>query len=395
MYIAPSRERGARAHVIPMKRLDTVLLRLAALACLALAACTAAPPIAPPVAPAVAASPAPTPSPSPTLPPQATAFLGLLAERDAAQRSGDLARVSAVLAPDAPKDFRERETAVADVIAKQHIAAPERRFRSLGTVGGLTELEVMELDDQGRTRPIRYFASEVDGRLLLTEPSPASLGASGSGMSDHFDVRAYALDAPQAATATVLLEDALTQLVARLGDAYRPAARIVVNCDPVAGRGVAPLASAYVTSGEIHFLTSSSMLVADGPGAEWSRTVVTHELSHVLLFARGNGPFLFVEGLPLWLTDDRRQPELDRIVAAGGIWELEHLVRGPADANEFFAAYAQASSFVRFVAATYGPRAPIAVWELGASAPFAEAFARGAGVPLADAYAAWRASLPR
>ncbi len=369
-------------------------LAWAAVATLAIGACTAAPAVAPPLA-APAASAAPSPSPSPTLPPEASAFLRLLADRDAAQRSADAPAVNALLAPDAPPAFRERELAVADVVAKQRTAAPERRFLAIHSDGQLTEIEVTELDDQGRLRPIRYFAVAAEGRLLLTEPAQAAIGAPTSRLSEHFDVRAYAMDAPQAAAAAALLEETLTALVARLGDAYSPAARVVVNCDPVAIRGVAPLASAYVTSGEIHFLTSSSMIAADGPGAEWSRTVVAHELSHVLLFVRGNGPFVLVEGLPLWLTDDRRQPELDRIVAAGHIWDLDHLIRGPDDAHEFFAAYAQASSFVRFVAATYGARAPIAVWELGASMPFSETFARGAGVPLADAYAAWRASLTR
>lgn len=362
---------------------------------LAVVSCTAPPAVAPPVPPP-AASPAASASrsPSPTLPPAAVAFLRLLDDRDAAQRSVDPSRVSALLAPDAPPGFRDRELAIADV-AKQHLVAPERRFLALGAEAGLTELEVAEFDDQGRLRPIRYFATTVEGRLLLTEPAEAAIGSPRSTFTEHFDVRAYELDARQAVSAAGLLEAALTSLATRLGNAYRPSARIVVNCDPVAGRGVAPLASAYVTSGEIHFLTSSSMVVADGPGAEWSRTVVTHELSHVLLFTRGSGPFVVVEGLALWLTDDRRQPELDRIVATGGIWDLEHLTRGPADAYEFFAAYAQASSFIRFVAANYGPRAPIDVWELGATAPFPEAFARGTGVSLADAYAAWRASLTR
>ncbi|MFN2520811.1 MAG: hypothetical protein ABR525_07190 [Candidatus Limnocylindria bacterium] len=386
--------RAADISTRPSRALRTAF-GFAAAACLALTACTAAPPIAAPSATPFTAPPTVTPSPSPTLPPAATAFLGLLADRDAAQRSGDASRMNALIAPDAPQDLRDRELAVADVISKQHMAAPERRFQALAAAGQLAELDVTELDDQGRIRPIRYFAATVEGRLLLTEPAAASLGQVTVAPSEHFDVRAYPLDERQAAAASGLLEDALTSLVARLGEPYRPAARIVVHCDPVAGRGVAPLASAYVTSPEIHFLTSSSMIVSTGAGSDWSRIVVTHELSHVLLFMRGDGPFVLVEGIPLWLTDDRRQAQLDRIVAAGGVWDLDHLVRGPADANEFFAAYAQASSFVRFVAATYGPRAPIAVWELGTSAPFTETFARGAGVPLADAYAAWRASLAR
>jgi hypothetical protein len=115
----------------------------------------------------------------------------------------------------------------------------------------------------------------------------------------------------------------------------------------------------------------------------------------VFLFTRGNGPFVLVEGIPLWLTDDRRQPELDRLVQANALWSLPHLVEGPANDVEFYAGYAQASSFVRYLAATYGDVAVLAAWESGASLPFEEAFARGFHVTPQSAHAAWRASLGR
>jgi len=146
---------------------------------------------------------------------------------------------------------------------------------------------------------------------------------------------------------------------------------------------------------EITFLSSQSSIVGGDEAGPWSKTVVTHELAHVLLFTRGTGPFVLSEGLPLWLTDDRRQPELDRIVAADGFWTLEHLVAGPKDATEFFAGYAQASSFVRYLAATHGPAKVIAAWEAGRGATFPEAFRTAFGITAEAAYGAWRDSLRR
>ncbi|CAN5140359.1 hypothetical protein BH18CHL2_BH18CHL2_04440 [soil metagenome] len=99
--------------------------------------------------------------------------------------------------------------------------------------------------------------------------------------------------------------------------------------------------------------------------------------------------------MPLWLTDDRRQPELERLVVADALWSLDRLLDGPRDPSEFYAGYAQASSFVRFVAATYGDAAVIAVWEGGRRLTFPEAFRAGVGADTDAVHAAWRASLGR
>jgi len=264
-----------------------------------------------------------------------------------------------------------------------------------GAFGTLRSITIAESDSQGRTRSVRYFGAGPLDELRLTEPTPAQLGEARTITGDRFDTRAYPLDADGCATALAFAESALTTLVGRLGERYRPADRISLVCEPTIQPELPPLASAFTNGTTVTFLTSQSMIVATGPGADWSRTVVTHELSHVLLFQRGNGPFLLVEGLPLWLTDDRRQPELDRVVRANAVWTLDHLVEGPRDATEFFAGYAQASSFVRFLADTFGSDKVIAAWENGRALRFPISFESAFGVAPETAYAAWRASLTR
>jgi hypothetical protein len=73
---------------------------------------------------------------------------------------------------------------------------------------------------------------------------------------------------------------------------------------------------------------------------------------------------------------------------------MPHLLEGPRTLEEFFAGYAQASSFVSYLAARYGGRAVIAAWEAGRTAStIDEAFRTAFGVTTATAWADWRASL--
>jgi hypothetical protein len=269
---------------------------------------------------------------------------------------------------------------------------PANRTRERGSV---RIIEILETDAQGRTRMVRYFGIGPLDQFRLTEPPASEIGEPVTTHGEHVDTRATPLDAESCAAVQEYAEAALGPLVARLGDAYRPSRRPTFECLPIVQPDLPPLASAYTRGSVVSILTTPSLIVASGPAAAWSRIAVTHELAHVLLFTRGNGPFPLAEGIPLWLTDDRRQPELDRLVRADALWSLPHLIDGPASDLEFFAGYAQASSFVRFLAARYGDAAVIAAWEANGGLPFEEAFSRGFGVAPLSAYTAWRASLGR
>lgn len=367
-------------------------------------ACAPAPPVvsatAPlPLAPSLSASAVPTPAvvpPAARIETTADGFMRLLALRDAAWRAGDVDAAVALVAADAPPGFREHERQLA-VLAKQGAPIMPTRGPLVQTreIGSLRMAVVVELDPEGRTRQIRYFAVGPLEQLKLTEPASAELGERTTVRDEGFDVRAYPIDADPCAAALALAKQGLLALIAQLGDAYRPQARISYECLPTVQPELPPLASAFTRNTAITLLTSQSTVVGSGPGSDWSRIVVTHELAHALLFQRGTGPFVLSEGLPLWLTDDRRQPELDRLVRANTIWTLDHLIAGPNDDSEFFAGYAQASSFVRFLAATYGGAAVISAWENGRLVTFAAAFSRGFGTTPEAAYQAWRASLTR
>lgn len=361
---------------------------------LALGACAA--PEAP-IATAPPASPAVVrPLPTPTADPEVAAALALLARRDAAWQAKDPAAAATLTAADAPAAFRLREQALAEIAAAGVLLAPDRRsFVSFDTVAGLRVVNVVERDSQGRSRRLRYFLTGNGEAVRLTEPTLAALGDETVVPGARFVTRARPIDAEQAATALGYAEAAVTALVAVLGDPYRPTVATILAFAPTVVPDLPPLASAYTVATEITFLSSQSSIVGGDEAGPWSKTVVTHELAHVLLFTRGTGPFVLSEGLPLWLTDDRRQPELDRIVAADGFWTLEHLVAGPKDATEFFAGYAQASSFVRYLAATHGPAKVIAAWEAGRGATFPEAFRTAFGITAEAAYGAWRDSLRR
>jgi hypothetical protein len=324
------------------------------------------------------------------------AFARLLGARDAAWRAGDVAAALALVAPDAPPAFRERERQLAALAAQGVPLVPARGAINLTRERGTVRLiEILETDAQGRTRMVRYFGNGPLDRLRLTEPPPSELGEPVTTRGERVDTRTTTLDADSCATVLRYAEAALGPLVTRLGEAYRPSRRPTFECLPTVQPDLPPLASAYTRGSVVSMLTTASLVVASGPAAAWSRTAVTHELAHVLLFTRGNGPFVIAEGIPLWLTDDRRQPELDRLVRADALWSLPHLIDGPASDVEFYAGYAQASSFVRFLAATYGDAAVIQAWEGNAALPFDEAFALGFHVTPQSAYAAWRASLGR
>jgi len=369
-------------------RIAGLLLALAIAGCVAPEAPIAT---APPASPAVV-----RPLPTPTADPEVAAALALLARRDAAWRAKDLPAAAAVTASDAPAAFRLRERALAEIAAAGVLLAPDRRsFVSFDTAAGLRGVNVVEHDSQGRSRRLRYFLTGSGEAARLTEPPLAALGDEVLVPGARFVTRARAIDAEQAGTALGYAEAAVPALVAVLGEPYRPTVAITLAFAPTVVADLPPLASAYTVTPEITFLSSQSSVVSGDEAGPWSKSVVTHELAHVLLFTRGTGPFLLSEGLPLWLTDDRRQPELDRIVAASAFWTLEHLIAGPKDATEFFAGYAQASSFVRFLAATQGPAKVVAAWEGGRGAPFPEAFSAAFGISAEAAYAAWRDGLRR
>lgn len=372
------------------------MIRAIAVLLLALLIGACGPPEAPISTAASASPPVVRPLPTPTADPEAAAALALLARRDAAWRAKDVAAAVALTAADAPVAFRARERALAEIAAAGVPLAPDRRsFVSFDTAAGLRVVNVVEHDSQGRSRRLRYFLTGSGDAARLTEPALASLGDEIVVPGARFVTRARALDAEQAATALGYAEAAIPALVAVLGEAYRPTVAITLAFAPVVVPDLPPLASAYTVTTEITLLSSQSAIAAGDETGPWSRTVVTHEVSHVLLFARGTGPFVLSEGMPLWLTDDRRQPELDRIVAADAFWTLDHLVAGPKDATEFFAGYAQASSFVRYLAATHGPATVIAAWEAGRSAPFPQAFRAAFGITAEAAYGAWREALRR
>jgi hypothetical protein len=374
-----------RRHARGVPEPGLIRVRLAVLVAIVLAACAAPQPLPP----AVIAS---TPPPDLTF----VAFSRLLSARDAAWRTGDVAAALALVAPDAPAAFRERERQLAALAAQGVPLVPARGPLILTRERGTVRIvEIIETDAQGRTRAVRYFGSGPLDALRLTEPPASELGEPVTTRFEHFDTRATTLDAESCRAVYDYAEAALGTLVARLGEAYRLSGHPIFECVPTVQPELPPLASAYTRGRVVSLLTTPSLVVASGPGAAWARTVVTHELAHVLLFARGNGPFLMAEGIPLWLTDDRRQPELDRLIQANALWSLPHLIEGPANDVEFFAGYAQASSFMKFLAATYGDAAVLAAWESGASLPFVEAFTLGFRVTPQSAHAAWRASLGR
>lgn len=360
---------------------------------LLLAACTgavtpiaSAPPASPPVI---------RPLPTPTVDPEIAAALALLARRDAAWQAKDVAAAVALSAPDSPP-FVARERALAEIAAAGVPLAPLRRtFVSFGSAGGLRAANVVEVDSQGRSRRLRYFLTGTPDAALLSEPALAALGEEIVVSGARFVTKSRLIDVEQAATALGYAEAAIPALVAVIGEAYRPTVAITLAFAPTVVPDLPPLASAYTVGTVITFLSSQSSIAGGDDAGPWSKTVVTHEVAHVMLFTRGTGPFVLTEGLPLWLTDDRRQPELDRIVAANALWTLDHLVAGPKDATEFFAGYAQASSFVRYLVATHGAPKVLAAWEAGRGAPFAEAFATGLGTTPEAAYAAWRGTLGR
>lgn len=361
---------------------------------LLLAACSAAEaPIAtaPPASPAVV-----RPLPTATADPEIAAALALLTRRDEAWRTKNVDAAVALTATDAPAAFRLRERALAEIAAAGVLLAPERRsFVSFDTAAALRVVNVVERDSQGRSRRLRYFLTGTGEAARLSEPALTALGEEIVVPGARFVTRARAIDAEQAATALGYAEDALPTLVAVLGEAYRPTVATTLAFAPSVVPDLPPLASAYTIKTEVTFLSSQSSIAGGDDAGPWSKTVVTHELAHVLLFTRGNGPFVLSEGLPLWLTDDRRQPELDRIVAASSFWTLEHLIAGPKDATEFFAGYAQASSFVRYLAATHGAAKVVAAWEGGRAVPFPEAFSTAFGITAEAAYGAWRENVRR
>ena len=362
-----------------------------------LAACSGA---ETPIATAAPASPAVVqPLPTPTADPEIAAAQALLAHRDAAWRAKDVEGAIALTATDAPAAFRLRERALAEIAAAGVLLAPERRtFVSFDQAGGLRVVNVVERDSQGRSRRLRYFMTPPGPNgdaARLTEPALASLGEEIVVPGARFVTRARPIDAEQVATALGYAEEAVPALVSVLGEVYRPTVAVTLAFAPTTVPDLPPLASAYTNGTVITFLSSQSSIVGGDESGPWSKTVVAHELAHVMLFARGTGPFVLSEGLPLWLTDDRRQPELDRIVAANAFWTLDHLIAGPKDATEFFAGYAQASSFVRYLAATHGVAKVLAAWEAGRTAPFPEAFSTAFGMTAEAAYGAWRDTLRR
>ncbi len=360
------------------------------LAALLLPACVA---VVPPPASTLTAAQTAAPTATPTAAPTPHPLLVLLDARDRAHLAGDVARTLALIDPGAPPPFRTREQALALAIGKSRPTPPRRELVRAQSGSDLATVIVSERDDQGRERLVRYFLTQPTP--LLTEPTAAQLGEERRLEFPGGTVAHRALDEDQAAALSAEAQRAVNTLVARLGSEYAPQAPLALALRPDVVPDLPPLASAYFARGQVTFLSSASMLVVDGPGAAWTRTLIAHEIAHVLLSQRGNGTFLLNEGIPLWLTDDRRLPELDRLVFANALWTVEHLIDGPRDPSEFFAGYAQAAAFVRFTAERHGARAVIAMWEAGRRTTFADAYREATGVEAAAAHAAWRASLGR
>lgn len=368
-----------RTPFLPLRLVLSLLL-----AALLLPACVAAAPPAP-ATPTATAAPTAAPTPHP--------LLALLDERDRAHAAGDIARTLALVDPGAPAPFRAREGALAQAIGKRRPDASRRQLVREAIASDLATIVVSERDDQGRERLVRYFLTQPSP--LLTEPTAGQLGEGRTLDFPGGAIRYRPIDADQAEVLAAEAQRAVASLVARLGPEYAPRAPLSLALRPEVVPDLPPLASAVVAQGQVTFLSSASMLVASGPGSVWTRTVIAHEIAHVLLSQRGSGTFLLNEGIPLWLTDDHRQPELDRLVAANALWTLEHLVDGPRDPSEFFAGYAQASAFVRFTAERHGERAVIAMWEAGRRLPFVDAYREATGIDAAAAHTTWRASLGR
>lgn len=311
-------------------------------------------------------------------------------------RRGDSGRLEELLDPAAPAAFRDAQASLLFAFSQRPAATfVERTVLATRTRLGLLEAEVLERDDQGRARQRRaWFSGPLDA-LRQTEPALAELGTERVETAGPFRFVYRELDAPQLVVAKTLGEKWLGTYASRLGGAYAARRTIEVRFAPTQEtwpEGLPAVASAAVARGVFYVLSSSAMLASDGDAGRLADVVVGHELAHVLLDGRGarGGGFLLNEGLPLWLTDDRREPELARLVGRGEIWDLPHLLAGPADESEFFAAYAQASSFVRYVAERFGERAPIALWG-AASVPSFDRAARDAlGVGGAELHADWR-----
>ena len=380
-----------------MTRTTSLLLVLLVASCVA----QQAPPSATPAVVATATQTvAPTPTPTPTPDPRALHIAELerfFAILDRAQLSGDPQQVTALLDPNAPPEFRERELGLAKVAFDRRAAPPQRRVVDFAdgtsTPLALETVRAIEVDDQGRTRSVRSFLNNA-GATRLSEPPLERLGDLHTRPAEGYLIRYRDLDAAQAEAADAFARDAVASLVARLGEDYRPRRPFTITLAPTTIAGLPPLASGYTNGSDITLLSSASMVVGSGEGSDWAQKVVTHEIAHVLLFARGRGPWLLTEGIPLWLTADRRQPELDRLRASNGIWDIAHLLEGPRDQDEFFAGYAQASSFVSYLAGRYGERAVIVAWEAGRTATVIDdAFRAGFGVSSGTAWADWRAAI--
>jgi hypothetical protein len=331
-------------------------------------------------------------------PPDHAAVLRHFAAKDIAFRSGNAAALGELLDPAAPEAFRAAQTAML-AVAAQRAGVPTlgRQVVATRARGDLLEAEYLEYDDQDRTRMLRaWFSGPLDA-LRQTEPALATLGEVETQETADFSFSYRALDRAQVEAVRAQGGRWLRFYAGRLGERYAPRGKIEVRFVPTfEGRPerLPPLASAAVTGGVFYVLSSSTMITADGPAAYWSTVVVGHELAHVLLRGRRSGGFLLTEGLPLWLTGDRREDELSRLRDAGALWDLPRLLAGPRADGEYFAAYAQASSFVRFVAERHGENAPVALWEAAARQSTFDAATRDAlGLSAAALYADWREAL--
>jgi len=341
---------------------------------------------------------APIAEPTAAPAPEHEAVLRHLAARDTALRIGDLAALRELLDPEAPPDFRLAQEAILKIAAERDDElAPARTVLATRIRTNLLEVEYLERDDQDRARRLRAWFSGPLERLRQTEPPLAELGEERREESADFVFRFRELDRPQVEATREHGERWLRHYATRLGERHLPQGKIEVRLIPTfEGRPsrLPALASAAVTGGVFYVLSSSTMITTDSTSAYWSTVVVGHELAHILLRGRRGGGFLLNEGLPLWLTGDRREGELARVRAAGALWDLDHLMAGPRSESEFFAGYAQASSFVRFVAERHGDEAPIALWDAVSARGSLDAATRAVlGSAAAALYAEWRTSV--
>lgn len=158
-------------------------------------------------------------------------------------------------------------------------------------------------------------------------------------------------------------------------------------------------------TGGLAFSDYSLVVIAIAPGQdEWARSVVPHELAHLVT---GELTYNCVGGrVPTWLTegisvytegeaDEASRTALERALRNGKLTPLDQLTQGfAADSQRADLAYAQSGEIVRYLAQEFGPQqinALLAEIKAGSSAD--EALQAVYGFDTTGLDNAWRASL--